>query len=448
MPKIEQDAFELYHKLQNHSPRPAPISISKKTSLGLPALGHALAGSAGTAISHLLLYPLDLVITRLQVQSQLRSIGETPSAARSAGVEYRDLPDAVRKIYASEGLGGFYEGVATDTAKSILDAFLFFLAYNFLRAKQQAVTGRRNPRVPAEIGIGMLAGALAKAVTTPMQQIVTRKQTAALVTARNPGSAADHSRPGHKTSIADIARDIYKARGLQGFWAGYSASLILTLNPALTFLFQNTLSRALRTESRTQSTSRGSRKANPGASAALLIFLIAAVSKAAASSVTYPFSVAKTRAQVSRSTVPSSSAHNDGSSASRKMANSHTHQTSRSWSSVMPAVVTSLGELYRSQGIGAMYSGLPGELVKGFMGHGLTMALKDQIHVSIVGLYFLLVKTRRRWAGDRSALSASVREEAMREIANVRQLVECAAEEVQDAVDGVKGTVGRRIGLT
>lgn len=103
-----EDAFELYHRIQEQADSNAHVS----GGLGLPALGHALAGSAGTAISHIIIYPLDLIITRLQVQKQLRRPGEAPSAAREAeDAEYTGLQDAAQKIYNNEGgLAAFWNG--------------------------------------------------------------------------------------------------------------------------------------------------------------------------------------------------------------------------------------------------------------------------------------------------------------------------------------------------
>lgn len=102
-----EDAFELYHKIQEQDQYG-----TSSGGIGLPALGHALAGSAGTALSHILLYPLDLVITRLQVQKQLRRPGEAPSAAQDAeDAEYKNLQDAAQKIYENEGgLSAFWNG--------------------------------------------------------------------------------------------------------------------------------------------------------------------------------------------------------------------------------------------------------------------------------------------------------------------------------------------------
>lgn len=81
----------------------------------LPAIGHAVSGGLGTAISTSVTYPLDLVNTRLKVQRQLREDG-----AISPSEEYSGLLDAVRKIPEREGgLGAFYAGLGSDVAKSV-----------------------------------------------------------------------------------------------------------------------------------------------------------------------------------------------------------------------------------------------------------------------------------------------------------------------------------------
>lgn len=81
----------------------------------LPAIGHALSGATGTAISTTITYPLDLVNTRLKVQGQLRKDGTI-----LASEEYQGLADAFSKIFEREGgLQAFYAGLASDVAKSV-----------------------------------------------------------------------------------------------------------------------------------------------------------------------------------------------------------------------------------------------------------------------------------------------------------------------------------------
>ena len=82
-----------------------------------------------------------------------------------------------------------------------------------------------------EIGVGMLAGAFANLWTMPVQNIVTRKQTAAMASSRGPTSSI---------SPKLSAKDLHCRLGTRkAFWSGYSASLVLTLNLAITFLLHN-----------------------------------------------------------------------------------------------------------------------------------------------------------------------------------------------------------------
>ncbi|KAI9767982.1 MAG: hypothetical protein M1840_005294 [Geoglossum simile] len=353
------DAFSIYHQLQEESQDTHP---SASTSPALPALGHALAGSIGTAISNTAVFPLDLIITRLQVQ---RLVGQRPESPASDSVEYRNIVNAAYKIYTQEGgIGAFYTGVMQDTIKTMADSFLFFLAYNFLRRRRlrghTIAKGRPAKVLPIldELGVGIVAGAFSKFFTTPISNIITRKQITSMLASRarcktSPEPAA--------ITVASIAHGIYTTRGLQGFWSGYSATLILTLNPSLTFLFYNTLKRALL------------RHSTPGARAT---FLLAAVSKALASTITYPFSLAKTRSQATGNHHPNS----------------------------LPQPKTVFGSLWataQTQGLSALYEGVSGEVTKGFLSNGTTMMLKQIIHRFIVQAYYTTLKFSQQYTASK-----------------------------------------------
>ena len=108
MPNTDSHQGRLhYHIVHDETPL--------RSSIG-PALlvpGHALFGATGTTISRLLIYPLDLVITCLQVQKQFQSAGDPED------VEYKSIRDAAEKIYGRQGgLQAFYSGVLQDAAKS------------------------------------------------------------------------------------------------------------------------------------------------------------------------------------------------------------------------------------------------------------------------------------------------------------------------------------------
>ncbi|KAI9837801.1 MAG: hypothetical protein M1819_006735 [Sarea resinae] len=432
-----QDAFSLYHRTQE-AHGPALVGGGE----ALPALGHAVAGSIGSAISSISVYPLSLMITRLQVQRQHRQKEKSSSSSSENAEggendeeeEYRSIQDAAQKIYAREGgLSAFYAGVAQDTGKTITDSFLFFLAYNFLRQQRQQQRSRSaaNLSIVDELGVGILAGAISRFITMPMSQVVTRKQTSAMVASRSrPASTTAHP----DLSTRDMMLQIRADKGLAGFWAGYSATLILTLNPSLTFLFYESFKKILLPKSQRDSPS------------ARATFLLAAVSKALASAITYPFSLAKARAQTLKAetnpptdpTLP----HDDlpatttpkgekqEADAEEGEEDYETIKLKASLSSISPSspsssttdtihtashkarsfihstIFFSIYQIARTDGLGALYEGLGGEVLKGFLGHGITMLVKEQIHVLIVRLYISVLRLARSAASRARARAA------------------------------------------
>ncbi len=323
----------------------------------LPALGHATSGAAGTAVSKLITYPLDLVITRLQVQKLFLSDDKN--------ADYQGILDAVEKIYENEGgIQAFYNGVLPETLKGVADSFLFFLAYTYIGQKRRTAQGSSMLSAWEEIGVGAIAGAFSKFWTSPIQNIVTRKQTAALIASRDPTASTSPD-----LSLKDIALQIRHEKGLQGFWSGYSASLILTLNPSITFLLHRVLLRLLVPRAK---------HSNPGAR---LTFLLAAVSKALASTIMYPFSLAKTRAQLSSQKRPTSKTENvEDASKTRQR-----------------TVFSTIARIASTEGIPALYQGLGAEVLKGFFSHGITMLMKDRIHTLIINLYYLILQSLKKY---------------------------------------------------
>lgn len=86
-----QDAFDLYHQVQELSENSA-LHLDGPT---LPALGNAIVGAIGASVSNVCTYPLALIVTRPQIQRQLRK------GASSFNSEiYESLEDAIRDLRA------------------------------------------------------------------------------------------------------------------------------------------------------------------------------------------------------------------------------------------------------------------------------------------------------------------------------------------------------------
>lgn len=73
--------------------------------------------------------------------------------------------------------------------------------------------------------LGAVAGALAQIFTLPVSVIATRQQ---LGKAKNVGNSKANS-------FVEVGREIVKEDGVAGLWAGIKPSMVLTVNPAITY---------------------------------------------------------------------------------------------------------------------------------------------------------------------------------------------------------------------
>ncbi|KAI0851869.1 mitochondrial carrier domain-containing protein [Daldinia vernicosa] len=443
---------------------PPPAVVAAAADKFLPALHHAVSGSAGTLISTCTLYPLSLAITRLQAQRHFRreerlnsssSAGDTtptgpagPGAAPDPTREstHAGITGAFSRIWNSGGgPRAIYTGLAQDAARSVLDSFLFFLFYEWFRSVGLAAGGRGRRRrgdrsVPGlgvleQLAIGVAAGACSRLLTTPIANVVARKQPVPLIDGEEVRDA----------SVREIVEAIRKEQDLAGFWSGYSASLVLTLNPSITFFLQEFLKKK---------TVSADRWDNPGAH---ITFLLAAISKTIASTITYPLQTAETRLQ-NGIPIPaaSESSNEDAAQAPEVVVEAPTQDAQTTHhvtfdeaispktevprkvsfkENVAPperipgaeggyksdalravkdfgksSVFGATMQIARAEGVGALYDGILGELIKGFLGHGATMLAKDVVHRLLFKLYFVVAGVLAEIRARRARARAGVRD--------------------------------------
>jgi hypothetical protein len=160
------------------------------------------------------------------------------------------------------------------------------------------------------------------------------------------------------------------------------------LNPSITFFLFEFLKRSLLPSSR---------RDNPGAS---VTFLMAAFSKSIASAITYPFSLAKARAQTSSSPpVNPNSAQKVKDEVENVGTRSEAEKAGRDAKNIAKrsTVFTTILRIYHEEGAAALYEGIFGEILKGFFSHGLTMIVKDAIHKLIIQTYYILLKALNKY---------------------------------------------------
>jgi hypothetical protein len=214
----------------------------------------------------------------------------------------------------------------------------------------------QNAQLPIkeELGIGIAAAALSKFVSAPMSNIVTRKQTAAMLY------------PNAKTpSFLSIYHDIMREKGISGLWSGYKASLLLTLNPSITFLLYEAAKPHLMNYK--------------GSMDKFDTFMLAALCKAAATTLTYPMNIIRIRSEMDEGSEewehmyegPMGSS-SKGIHIERERERFRSGMSSRYGKAMRKAsgIIGLISEIVKREGISALYIGLGGSIAKGFFSHG------------------------------------------------------------------------------
>ena len=130
--------------------------------------------------------------------------------------------DAIQKILADEGLLGLYSGINGSLIGVASTNFAYFYWYSVIRTLY--LSSQKVPKPPGtaiELGLGAAAGAVAQVFTIPVAVITTRQQT---------------QPKGDKKGLLDTGREVINSEdGWTGLWRGLKASLVLVVNPAITY---------------------------------------------------------------------------------------------------------------------------------------------------------------------------------------------------------------------
>jgi len=153
------------------------------------------------------------------------------------------------------------------------------------------------------------------------------------------------------------------------------------------------------------------------------------MSKAIASTITYPFSLAKSRAQVSSRSPSEPSTEPISEKDTLKDASSKAQKKVR-----RKTVFDTILAIAKEEGLLGLYQGLGGEVLKGFFSHGLTMLLKERIHKIIIQLYYLVLKAMEQYPSQ-DQLTKMANEKAADVKAGVEATMTAASNGAKDAVD-------------
>lgn len=121
-----------------------------------------------------------------------------------------------------EGVEGLYSGMAGSLIGVASTNFAYFYWYSVVRTLyMSSKTVPKPPGTAIELSLGAVAGAVAQIFTIPVAVITTRQQT---------------QPKNDKKGLIETGKEVVDSEdGWSGLWRGLKASLILVVNPAITY---------------------------------------------------------------------------------------------------------------------------------------------------------------------------------------------------------------------
>ncbi|CDM27111.1 hypothetical protein DTO013E5_4293 [Penicillium roqueforti] len=300
--------------------------------------GSAVAGATGAVLANAMVYPLDLVKTKLQVQ-----VKEKNASVQADDVEhYESTMDAITKIVGKEGYSGLYSGMVGALLGVASTNFAYFYWYSVVRTLY--VTSTKSSQAPGtaiELSLGAVSGAVAQIFTIPVAVITTRQQT---------------QPKGDKKGLIETGREVVESEdGWTGLWRGLKASLILVVNPAITYGAYQRLKEVI---------FPGKNNLKPWEA-----FLLGAMSKALATIATQPLIVAKVGLQ-------------------SRPPPSRNGKPFKTFGEVMKHIVD-------NEGLFSLFKGIGPQILKGLLVQGLLMMTKERMELLFIVLFAYLKNIKK-----------------------------------------------------
>lgn len=302
--------------------------------------GRAAAGASGAVLANALVYPLDIVKTRLQVQVKGAKDEEEGKGEGKEEPHYDSTWDALCKIVADDGAAGLYAGMAGSLIGVASTNFAYFYWYSVVRTLYLKSNRSVPPSTLAELGLGAVAGAVAQVFTIPVAVVTTQQQT---------------QRKDERKGMIETAKEVINGPdGVTGLWRGLKASLVLVVNPAITYGAYERLKTVL---------FPGRSSLKPWES-----FALGAMSKSLATIATQPLIVAKVGLQ-------------------SKPPRARNGKPFKSFVEVMKFIIA-------HDGPAGLFKGIGPQILKGLLVQGILMTTKERVELLFV-LFFRYLKTLR-----------------------------------------------------
>jgi adenine nucleotide transporter 17 len=315
-----------------------------------------ISASLGGAISASILYPLEVLKTKIQADDSKEN-------------EDKGMVEYAKHVYNKEGLRVFWHGIETSAFQSAMEKACYFFAYTVLKQVHQLVRSvvvspnNNSNNKPMGSLTNLALGCLAEWAHLPVTMPIDCLTTAIQTETQKPQNAM--------ALLLTILKEGNMYKGIQAYY-------VLCFKPALQYtVFEQVKAAVLK--SRKESTLAASEA-----------FLLGMVARAIATIAVFPF----VRAKVVLQTRKKKKQVLEGGEGEVEVEEGEIKEEK---TAPDPTVFELLGEMYESGGVGALYHGLGPELTRGVFSAALMMMIKEQINGGVKNvLYGTPPATRRR----------------------------------------------------
>ncbi|KAG4907741.1 hypothetical protein AAZX31_20G130600 [Glycine max] len=293
--------------------------------LDLESLSEATSGAIGSLVSTTVLYPLDTCKTKYQAEVQAQHQRK-----------YKRISDVLWEAISTRQVLSLYQGLGTKNVQSFISSFIYFYGYSYFRKMYLKKTGNKSIGTTANLIVATAAGVCTIVITQPLDTASSRMQTS----------------------------EFGKSKGLwktlsEGTWSeaydGLGISILLTTNPSIQYTAYDQLKQRIL---KGKISNRTGTKSSPEALSAFYAFMLGAVSKCAATILTYPAIRCKVMIQAAES-------EDDKSTEAERKA--------------QRTISGALYTIWKREGILGFFKGLQAQILKTVLSSALLLMVKEKI---------------------------------------------------------------------
>ncbi|GAW05296.1 mitochondrial carrier [Lentinula edodes] len=223
---------------------------------------HAMAGAGGGVLAMTATYPLVFLSTRAAVKTQS---------------ENKSVYQAVMEVLEREGVLGLYSGLSSSLLGIAVTNGVYYYFYE--RSKGIFLTGGKKGLTTIEsILTGLIAGSATTIISNPLWVV----QTSQAVHTMDPNTQTKN------LGFLETVQHILAKFGMKGFFRGIGPALVLVVNPVIQYSVFEQLKNILASRRKLR---------RRGGLTDWDFFVLGAISKLVATSITYPYIVIKARLQ-------------------------------------------------------------------------------------------------------------------------------------------------------